>query len=144
MASPKCWAVYSPRLKEQYPVTGCHEIKRCEEGKRTFKNPYGSCLAEFNTTLKLLRIYTDQWYNVPVKFWLGPNLNFLALLLLPLARGQKDRKRFDADCFHTNSDNCERNSNNKDCKKETIETLMWTRRSCGIKLREVECFAMMH
>ena len=30
---------------------------------------------------------------------------------------------------------------NKDCKKETIETLMWLRRSCGIKLHEAECFA---
>ena len=56
-------------LKEQYPVTahapnfdfwtGCREIKRCEENKRTLKNPFASRLAEFNTTLKLLRI-TDQ------------------------------------------------------------------------------------
>ena len=56
-------------LKEQYPVTahapnfdfwtGCPEIKRCEESKRTLKNPFASRLAEFNTTLKLLRI-TDQ------------------------------------------------------------------------------------
>ena len=56
-------------LKEQYPVTahalnfdfwtGCREIKRCEESKRTLKNPFASRLAEFNTTLKLLRI-TDQ------------------------------------------------------------------------------------
>ena len=45
-------------------------------------------LAEFNTTLKLLRI-TDQWYIVPVKFWFGRNLDFLALLLLPLAEDQK-------------------------------------------------------
>ena len=30
---------------------------------------------------------------------------------------------------------------NKDYKKETIETLMWLRKSCGIKLREAECFA---
>ena len=53
-------------LKEQYPVTahapnfdfwtGCPEIKRCEESKRTLKNPFASRLAEFNTTLKLLRI----------------------------------------------------------------------------------------
>ena len=34
-------------------------IKRCEESKRTLKNPFASRLAEFNTTLKLLRI-TDQ------------------------------------------------------------------------------------
>ena len=56
-------------LKEQYPVTahapnfdfwtGCREIKRCEESKRTLKNPFASRLTGFNTTLKLLRI-TDQ------------------------------------------------------------------------------------
>ena len=46
-------------LKEQYPVTahapnfdfwtGCREIKRCEESKRTLKNPFASRLTEFNT-----------------------------------------------------------------------------------------------
>ena len=56
-------------LKEQYPVTahapnfdfwtGCREIKRCEESKRTLKNLFASRLVKFNTTLKLLRI-TDQ------------------------------------------------------------------------------------
>ena len=56
-------------LKEQYPVTahapnfdfwtGCREIKRCEESKRTLKNPFASRLTGFNTALKLLRI-TDQ------------------------------------------------------------------------------------
>ena len=30
-----------------------------------------------------------------VKFRFGPNLDFLALLLLPLAGGPKDAKRFD-------------------------------------------------
>ena len=97
-------------------------------------------MVEFSTTLKLFRI-TDQWYIVPVKFRFGRNRDFLLLLLLPLAGGPKDGKRFDADwrlissaSFHTSSDNCERNtqkwnSNNKDCKKETIETLMWLRRS---------------
>ena len=59
----------SAPLKEQYPViahapnfdfwTGCREIKRCEESKRTLKNPFASRLAGFNTTIKLLRI-TDQ------------------------------------------------------------------------------------
>ena len=53
-------------LKEQYPVTahapnfdfrtGSGEIKRCEESKRSLKNPFASHLADFNTTLKLLRI----------------------------------------------------------------------------------------
>ena len=148
-------------LKEQYPVTaqapnfdfwtGCREIKRCEESKRTLKNPFASRLAGFNTTLKLLRII-DQWYIVPVKFLFGQNLDFLAFLLLPLARGPKDWKHFDANwrlissaSFHTSSDNCERNtqkwnSKNKDCKKETNETLMWLRRSCAIKLRKARCF----
>ena len=56
-------------LKEQYPVTahapnfdfwtGCREIERYEESKRTLKYPFASRLAEFNTTLKLLGI-TDQ------------------------------------------------------------------------------------
>ena len=56
-------------LKEQYPVTahapnfdfwtGCREIKRCEESKRTLKIPFASRLADFNATLKLLKI-TDQ------------------------------------------------------------------------------------
>ena len=83
-------------LKEQYPVTahapnfdfwtGCREIKRCEESKRTLKNPFASRLAEFDTTLKLLRV-TDQWYIVPVEFRFKRNRDFLALLLLPLAGG---------------------------------------------------------
>ena len=56
-------------LKKKYPVTahapnfdfwtGCHEIKRREESRRTMKNPFASRLVEFDTTLKLLRI-TDQ------------------------------------------------------------------------------------
>ena len=149
-------------LKEQYPITahapnfdfwtGCREIKRCQESERTLKHPFASHLGKFNTILKLLRT-TDQWYIVPVKSRFGRNRNFLALLLLLLARGPKDGKHFDANwrlissaSFHTSSDNCERktqkwNSNNKDCKKETIETLMWLRRSCGGELREAECFA---
>ena len=45
--------------------TGCREIKRCEESKRTLKNPFASRFAEFGTTLKLLRI-TDQWYIVSI------------------------------------------------------------------------------
>ena len=103
----QCWTVYyiwnivqdkthhgTMNLKEQYPVTahapnfdfwtGCCETKRCEESKRTLKNPFASRLTAFNTTLKLLRPrITDQWYIVPVKFRFGQNLDFLALLLLP-------------------------------------------------------------
>ena len=58
-------------LKEQYPLTahapnfdfwtGCREIKRCEESKRTLKNPFATRLAEFDTALKPLSI-TGQWY----------------------------------------------------------------------------------
>ena len=54
---------------EQYPVTAhvpnfdfltrCHEFERWEESKRTLKNPFASRFAEFDTTLKRLRI-TDQ------------------------------------------------------------------------------------
>ena len=99
-------------LKEQYTVTahapnfdfwtGCREIKRCEETKRTLKNPFASRLAEFDTALKLLRI-TDQWYIVPAEFRFGQNRDLLALLLLPLAKGPKDGKRFNADQRLTSS-----------------------------------------
>ena len=99
-------------LKEQYTVTahapnfdfwtGCREIKRCEETKRTLRNPFASRLAEFDTALKLLRI-TDQWYIVAAEFRFGQNRDLLALLLLPLAKGPKDGKRFDADQRLTSS-----------------------------------------
>ena len=56
-------------LKEQYPVTAhapnfdfltrYRETKRCEESKRTLKNPVASRLAKVDTALKRLRI-TDQ------------------------------------------------------------------------------------
>ena len=56
-------------LKEQYPVTAharnfdfltrYGETERCEESKKTLKNPVASRLAEVDTALKLLRI-TDQ------------------------------------------------------------------------------------
>ena len=87
-------------LKEQYPVTahapnfdfwtGCREIKRWEESKRTLKNLFASRLAGFNTRIKLLRI-ADQWHIVPVEFRFGQNLDFMALLLLPLASQRTKR-----------------------------------------------------
>ena len=77
-------------------LTWCREIKRCEESKRILKNPFASRLAEFNTTLKFLRI-TDQWYIFRVKFRFRRSREFLALLLLPLAGEPKDGKHFDAD-----------------------------------------------
>ena len=59
----------SLELKEQHHVTahvpnfdfltGCREFKRCEEGKRTLKNPFASRSAKFDTTIKFFRI-TDQ------------------------------------------------------------------------------------
>ena len=117
------------RLKEQYPVTehvpnfafltGCHEFKRRDE--RSWKNPFASCLGEFDTTLKHLRI-TEQWYIVPVKFRFWRNRELLALLSLHLAEGPREGKCFDTDwrlispaSFYTCSDNLEkRNGNNKD------------------------------
>ena len=57
---------------------------------RTLNNPFASHLAKFKTTIKLLRI-TDQWYVVPVKFRFGRNQDFLALLLLPLAKGRQNK-----------------------------------------------------
>ena len=77
---------------------------------------------------------------------------FFGTTFSAVGRRTKEGKRFDADWrlissagFHKSSNNCERNtqkwnSNNKDCKKETIGTLMWPRRSCAIKLCEAECF----
>ena len=75
-------------LKEQYPesahaqnfevCSSCREIKRCEKSNRTVKNPFASRLAEFDTTLKRLRI-SDQWYIVPFKFRFGRNRDVLAL-----------------------------------------------------------------
>ena len=70
------------------------DVAKSKDARR--KNPFASRLTGFNTTLKLLTI-TDQLYIVPVKFRFGQNLDFLALLLLPLARGPKDWKHFDYD-----------------------------------------------
>ena len=100
------------------------KFKRCEESKRTLKNLFAPCLAEFDTTLKVLRI-ADQWYIVSGKFRFGRNRDFLALLSLLLAGGPRKGKRFNASLrlispaiFHTSSDNRESNaqkwnSNNK-------------------------------
>ena len=99
-------------------------FKRCEQSKRTLKNPFALRLAEFDTTLKVLRI-ADQRYIVSGKFRFGRNRDFLASLSLPLAGGPRKGKRFNASLrlispanFHTSSDNRERNtqkwnSNNK-------------------------------
>ena len=53
------------------------------------KNPFASRLAEFDITLKLLRI-TELRYIVPIKFRFGRNRDFLALLSLPLAGGPRE------------------------------------------------------
>ena len=110
--------------------TGCREIKRCEESRRTLKNPFASRLAEFSITLKLLRI-TDQWCNLGEIeiFWryfycLWPENQKMGSVLMPI------EDLISSASFHTSSDNCERNtqkrnSNYKDYKKETIGTLMW-------------------
>ena len=85
-------------LKGQYPVTahapnfdfqtGCRKIKRCEEKKRTLKNPFASRFAEFNTTLKLLMI-TDQWYIVPVKPRFGRGRDFCGVTFIVVGRRSK-------------------------------------------------------
>ena len=112
-------------VKKQFPVTahvpnfdfltGCRELKGCEEGKRTLKNPFASRLDQFDTTLKLLKII-DQGYIVPVEFRFGRNRDFLALFSFPSIRGQKEGWRFNASwrlispsSFHTSSDNRDRN-----------------------------------
>ena len=69
------------QLKEQYPVTA-HACKR------TLKNPFASRLAEFDTTLKLLRI-TDQCYIVPVESRFGQTRDFLGLLFIAVGRRTK-------------------------------------------------------
>ena len=68
--------------------TGCPEIIRCEDSKRTLKNQFASRLAELDTTPKLLRI-TDQWYIVPVEFRLWRNRDFLELLYCRWPEDQK-------------------------------------------------------
>ena len=93
----------STLLKELYPVTvhapnfdfwtACGEIKRCEESRRTLKNPFASRLTEFSTTLKLLRI-TDQWYNVPVKFRFGRNRDFFGVTFISVGRRTKRWEAF--------------------------------------------------
>ena len=85
-------------MKKQFPVTahvpnfdfltGCRELKGCEEGKRTLKNPFASRLDQFDTTLKLLKII-DQGYIVPVEFRFGRNRDFLAFFHFRQSEDQK-------------------------------------------------------
>ena len=85
-------------LKEQYSVnahppnfnfwTGCREIKRWEESKRTLKNPFASRLAKFILLWNFSGV-TDQWYIVPPEFRFGRNRIFLALIY---CRWPQDRK----------------------------------------------------
>ena len=94
-------------LKEQYPVrahapnfdfwTGCREIKRCEESKRTLENPFASRLAELDTIHYNFSGLQINHVLFPLSFDLGEIGIFLALLLLALGGGTKDGKRFDAD-----------------------------------------------
>ena len=81
----KCERSHSARIKTK---------SICERGqKETLKNPFASRLAEFDTTLNLLRI-PEQWYIVPFKFQFGRNRELFALLSLPLAGETRQRKRF--------------------------------------------------
>ena len=86
-------------LKKQYPVSALvPNFDFSDRMSRIQKNPpaFPSLLAEFDTTLKLLRII-DQMYIVPVKFRFGRNREFLALYLLIFAEGPRQRRRL---CFN--------------------------------------------
>ena len=74
-----------------------HTVAKSNDARRVreLENPFASRLAEFDTTLKLLRI-TKLLYIVPIKFRFGRNRDFLALLSLPLAGGPREGKRFNA------------------------------------------------
>ena len=139
-------------LKEQYPVTahapnfdfwtGCREIKRCEESRRTLKNPFATRLAVFDTALKPLSI-TDRWYILLRLSLIWTKSGFFVVTFIAVGRRTKSWEalwcRLKAYFFCQlpyKPRNCERNtyiwnSNNRHCKKETIETWMWLRRSCG-------------
>ena len=77
----QCQAIFFSCLKKQYPVTehaatfdfwtGCLEIKRCEESKKTLKNPFASRLAEFNTSLKNFSGLQINDILFPLRFDLG-------------------------------------------------------------------------
>ena len=123
------FAIYM--LKEQYPVTahapnfdfrtGCPEIKRCEESKRTLKNPFASRLAELNTTLKLLRIILQiNDILLLLSFDLGQIWSFWRYFYCRWPEDQKMRSPLmpseglftfiSSASFHKGSDNCERDT----------------------------------
>ena len=94
-------------------------------------------------------VYCSRWVSMQAKS------GFLGVIFIAVGwrtrRWELLRYRLKAYffCLYTSSDNWERNmqkwnSNNRDCKKETIEIWMWLRRSCGVKLREAECFVTTH
>ena len=67
-----------------------------QESKRTLKNPFASRLAEFNTNYNFSGLQIND-ILFPLSFDLGEIWSFWRLkLLLPLAGGPKDGKRFDA------------------------------------------------
>ena len=72
---------------------GCCEIKRCEDSRTTLSSPFASRLADFSTTLKLLRI-TDQWCKVPVKFRFGRNQDFFGVTFIAVGRRTKRWEAF--------------------------------------------------
>ena len=133
---------YRPRALQHYPRVSCveiHHIARKFHEKNTHVKTYTQRYMRKYTKIRLQ--ITGQWYIVPIKFRFGQNLYFW------------HGKRFDANwrlispaSFHTSADNCERNTQkwNSNNKKETIETLMWLRRSYGGELHEAECFATTH
>ena len=112
------------------------KLKRCEDSKRTLKNPSASRLAEFDTTLKVFRI-ADQWYIISGKFRFGRNRDFLALLSLLLAGGPRKGKRLNASLrlispaiFHTSSDNRESNAQKWNSNNKHYERMKPSRYGC--------------
>ena len=126
---------YRPRALHHYPHVSCveiHHIAHKFHEKNTHVKTYTQRYTRKYTKIRLQ--ITDQWYIVPIKFRFGRNLYFLAWEVLWCQLKAS---------FHTSADNCERNTQkwNSNNKKETIETLMWLRRSYGGELRKAECFA---
>ena len=93
----------------------------------TLKNPFASLLAEFDTTLKLELQVNDILF--PLSFDLDQIGIFLAFHSLPLTRGPREEKRFNASWTmlkayssrqlpYTSSDNRERNTQQWNSKKK--------------------------
>ena len=97
--------------------TGCREIKRCEESKRTLKYPFASRLAEFNTTQNFSGLQIND-ILFPLSFDLGEIGIFWRYFYCRWPEDQKMGALYNlmpiedisSASFYTSSDNCERNT----------------------------------